>query len=85
MSDSTLDDYKAIGQEGGTEALALVANLMAQSAASNDATMNSLYEGERAAHERTKRRLVVAEERLAQAQDRLARLFDYDPNYWDVP
>jgi hypothetical protein len=77
--------YEQIGAEGGTESLALVADLMEQSQRQTAGLLDSLYEGERAAHERTKERLRIAEACLAQAQDRLAALFDYEPNYWSEP
>lgn len=42
MRDSTLDDYKAIGEQGGTKGLALVANLMDQSARQTADIMESV-------------------------------------------
>lgn len=78
MSDSNRDAYEQIGKEGGVGALSMVANYMEQSAAANDRLMNSLYEGERAAHERTKERLLAAEEQLAVIEHRMMRML-FDP------
>lgn len=79
-----LETYAAIGEEGGTEALALVATIMEHNAAARERTWQQLYESEIEAHARTIEKLSRAEERLAQAQDRMARLFDFDPDYWGV-
>jgi hypothetical protein len=53
--------------------------------ASTASLLESLYEGERVAHEKTKRRVAIAEARLAQGMERLTALFDYNPTYWDEP
>jgi hypothetical protein len=78
MSDSNRDAYEQIGKEGGVEALSLVADIMESNAASTQRLMDSLYEGERAAHERTKERLDAAEAQLAAISHRLNALL-YDP------
>ena len=74
--------YQAIGDEGGMQALAMVADIMERNQAATAGMLESLYEGEVEAHKLTKRRLAIAEARLAQAQERFARLFDYDPDFW---
>jgi cellobiose-specific phosphotransferase system component IIA len=78
MSDSNQDAYEQIGKEGGTKALAMVADYMERSGAANDRLMNSLYEGERAAHERTKERLAEAEAQLSVIHHRIMGLL-FDP------
>lgn len=78
-------DFARIADLGGSGALALVADLMQRDAAQTASILQSLYEGERAAHEKTKAQLAVAEARMARAQDRLAALFAYDPDYWSEP
>lgn len=77
-----LEAMKTIGNEGGVEALALVAAFQESSHRSIEAVFQSLYEGEKEAHECTSERLRIAEERLDQARDRFTRMFEHDPDYW---
>jgi len=78
MTDSNKDAYEQIGKEGGVGALAMVADYLDRSAAQNDALMNSLYEGEKAAHERTKERLASVSAQLFAIEQRINRLL-FDP------
>lgn len=80
MSDdgtSNQEVFRAIGDEGGPEALALVASIMESNARASDKLLASLYEGERTAHTQTKQRLHEAETQLAVIHKRFtAMLFD---------
>jgi hypothetical protein len=75
---SNHDAYAAIGEEGGPEALALVATVMEHNARERDSLMASLYEGEVEAHKKTKARLAFANKQLALIESRLLGLM-YDP------
>jgi hypothetical protein len=76
--ESNRDAYMAIGEEGGPEALALVATVMEHNARERDSLMASLYEGEVEAHKLTKARLAAANRRIALIESRLLGLI-YDP------
>jgi hypothetical protein len=80
-----IENFQSIGEEGGTDALALVSDLMTQSARHDASILQGLYEAEKRDRIAAERRAEIAEERLAQAQVRFADLFRYDPNFWGQP
>ena len=88
--DSNRDAYQQIGEEGGVEALSLVAHIMESSARSTQDLMNSLYEGEVEAHNATKERLATVSAQMFAVEQRLKRLL-FDPpgenplDYPDLP
>lgn len=61
----------AVGDEGGPEAVALVATLMNQNARHLEATFESLFESEKAAHDRTKARLEKLQAHLEAIESRI--------------
>ena len=65
-------------------ALKLVGDLMAHNARSNEWLMEQLYEGEKAAHERTKEKLREANERLDVIEERHDWLLGGDHFRWEV-
>ena len=77
MSDqrSTLDDYKAIGQESSS-ALALVAHLMQRSAEETDRVQDAILASVEQERDEWKKRAQSAERCLFLAQQRLLALFD---------
>ena len=84
MSDTNLDAYKAIGEEGGTDALALVATIMEANAAATERTFQQLYESECEAHARTIEELKSWKTRYYRARSRFMELFDFDPDHGDL-
>lgn len=62
---------RTIGEEGGVEAVALIGALMDKNHRDLEATFESLYLGEKAAHDRTKEQLGEALDRLARIEDRI--------------
>lgn len=67
-----LGDAAAIVAKESPEAATLMVNLMERSAHENQDLLSQLYEGEVAAHERTRERLRAAEARLALIEHRAA-------------
>lgn len=80
---STLDDYKQLGDEMGTDALAMVADYMQRSAASTNRMQASLYEGEVAAHAETKALLRDSERQLFLVRQRLTNLVFAPPTEYE--
>lgn len=81
--DNNLDAYKAIGEEGGTDALALVATCMEQNARHLDHIETGLRASIEADRDRWKRRAIDAEAQLAAIERRMMGLLFAPPQPQD--